>query len=156
MDKKWQWFDVPVFWRQNSCSKLHQHTITYPRTTLCTVLNFRRQECEISVCLSACLVLSDIRNSIHMSRGSHVSLHMKKNTECRWSNAEKKRRRERRTADKHWLSATWSTTDLFGNFTTTSQITHSFFTDMTNQEVLFIENNRCLFWDTYKTHKYRS
>jgi hypothetical protein len=120
LDKKWQWFDVPVFWRHNGCSKLHQHTLTYPRTMTCTVLTFRRQECEISVCLSAWR--SPISETAYICLGVPTSA-------CTW----RKRRRKRRTAVKPCVSATWSTTDLFRNVTTTSHTTYSFFIDMTNQ-----------------------
>ena len=132
LDKKWQWFDVPVFWRHNSCSKLHQHTLTYPRTTICTVLTFRRQECEIFVCL--CLALSDIRNSVY-TFGVPTSACTWKKIPSVGGNTEKRRRRrrKRRTAVKPCLSATWSTTDLFRNLTTTAHTTYSFFIDMTNQ-----------------------
>ena len=55
LDKKWQWFDVPVFWRHNSCSKLHQHTLIlshwHPRITICSVLTLRRTRVW-NICLS--------------------------------------------------------------------------------------------------------
>jgi hypothetical protein len=131
LDKKWQWFDVPVFWRHNSRPKLHQHKLIYPRTTIRTVnLSKKKKSWNIclsvclpaclSACLPACLALSDIRNSIYMFGGSHVSLYMKINTEWRWNNTKRGGGK-----GKPCLSATWSTTDLFRNFTTTSHNTVS-------------------------------
>lgn len=90
-----------------------------------------------NICLSVCLSAwrSPISETVYICLGVPTSA-------CTWrkipsvgGNTEKRRRRrrKRRTAGKPCLSATWSTTDLFRNLTTTSQATYSFFIDMTNQ-----------------------